>query len=927
MPPLDSDGLYVKALALISKVFTMSEAERESVLDRECADSDALKAEVQWMLREMQSPEDPRFLEGAVRARQESPAGHVLTAGERGYEIIRTLGEGGMGVVYLARRVDGDYSYEVALKLLNLIGMAMPIAMSRFISERRILAELKHPNIARLVDGGTFADGRPFLAMEYVEGMHIVEYCRTHDLPLRLRLGLFQKVCKAVQYAHQRLVIHRDLKPENILVTADGEPKLLDFGISQLMESGPVDNRTRTGAGLRVMTLAYASPEQISGEALSTATDIFSLGIVLTEVLTGYRPWQDESPIQLAKAICELEPKSPSDLLRQATRSDGRTGRWRRWLRRSVAGSDADLDAIVLMALRKEPNQRYGSVREFEHDISNYIQFKPVQARQGQIAYKARKYLRRNRAALAWVSIVLLLLMTFGYDRQVQLIRTRSERNRSEQTQELLLSMFAVDPDEKTAGTLTPEALLDRGLKKINENSSIDVLTHAEALNAIAGGYFRWKKIPKAVATYDAAWKLLDSSNETVPRLRVAVAIGSAEATTQSGEVAVAEHWYNEAYSLATQYFGANSREALNIEKEKASFLQGWTSHRWNEIKALLDHASQTFLERFGEDDPGTISAQMHMIRYIWEHEGRPASAAKMYASLLTRVERDPGRFKSLSIIPLRADYAETLLDSGEVDRADQQNDLVIEESRAATGPNSQLVLRALLVRIQIALAAGNMTRAGTTADAAIDVLRKLETNIDSIQQIYLYDASSRAFSRSEPYRTRAVAAADKAVAISEGEPSLSPVIKALAFSAKANALFYADGNVLAAQSAIDRSLEEGKNFDEGAVNINLLVRCYVLAAIISDAANDLESAEQYAQTAMAKAGHSMLIPMIVHFYYLQAQHKNAAADQTRSEIAVQLSKLDVTRCSEDARMAADLMERHSHQDTLGRNPLEACAK
>ena len=299
------------------------------------------------------------------------------------YRLVRMLGHGGMGSVYLAVRDDEQFHKEVAIKLLKR-GMDTDFMLGRFRQERQILANLEHPFIARLLDGGATDDGLPFFVLEYVDGLPITKYCTEKNLNLNERLRLFRLVCEAVQHAHQNLVVHRDLKPGNILITKEGIPKLLDFGIAKLIDpTGGSKLPTLTRRDLRMMTPAYASPEQARGLPINTATDIYSLGAVLYELLSGQRPhrFKTESPDEIERVICEVEPEKPSVAAAN----------------RRLAG---DLDNIILTAMRKEPQRRYASVVEFSEDIRRHMEGLPVTAR-GPVDLPRRQVHRRHRLGVA----------------------------------------------------------------------------------------------------------------------------------------------------------------------------------------------------------------------------------------------------------------------------------------------------------------------------------------------------------------------------------------------------------------------------------------------------------------------------------------------------------------------------------------------
>ncbi|MGH8092434.1 MAG: protein kinase domain-containing protein [Chthoniobacterales bacterium] len=340
------------------------------------------------------------------------------------YQILSLIGEGGMGEVYLAE--DKSLGRSVAIKVLK-FGLGATNFVRRFHQEERILAGLTHPNIAQLYGGGVTASGLPYFVMEYVDGTRLDDYCRRNDLSIPRRLALFQKICSAVSYAHQRLVIHRDIKAANIRVNAQGEPKLLDFGIAKLLDPATTTEPEPTMTFAAVMTPQYASPEQVRGENITTASDVYSLGVVLYELLTGRKPYQVDkrAPGALARAIAEQEPEKPSSAVARDSKSKNRnsadpqstnpdppftihdsrfTGSNPRVLR-------GDLDNIVLKALRKEPERRYASVEQFSDDIQRHLEGRPVLARKDTVGYRASKFVRRNKIAVAATVLILLAII------------------------------------------------------------------------------------------------------------------------------------------------------------------------------------------------------------------------------------------------------------------------------------------------------------------------------------------------------------------------------------------------------------------------------------------------------------------------------------------------------------------------------------
>ncbi|GMU66187.1 MAG: hypothetical protein AMXMBFR36_24610 [Acidobacteriota bacterium] len=396
-----------------------------------------------------------------------APAGHgAELRGDRGYRLISEIGRGGMGSVWLAERADGEYRQRVAIKLVLGGPGALHHLLARFRTERQILASLDHPYVARLLDGGTTADGIPFLVMEHVEGERIDDYCERLALGTEARLRLFLKVCEAVSAAHQRLVVHRDLKPANILVTAAGDPKLLDFGIAKLLEPGAAGvTVAETATGVSPLTPRYASPEQVRGEPITTASDVYSLGVVLYELLAGRSPYREESlaPHRLPRAICEEEPTPPSTRPRDDGSATPQPPAARAQLR-----IDRDLDAVVLKALRKEGAARYASVEAFADDVDRYLDGRPVAAHRGSAYYRAGKFARRHKLAVGAAGLVALLLAGWGVSLDRQLERTRSERDRAEQVSRFLVDLFeSADPEETRGEQLTVREVLDRGAERI----------------------------------------------------------------------------------------------------------------------------------------------------------------------------------------------------------------------------------------------------------------------------------------------------------------------------------------------------------------------------------------------------------------------------------------------------------------------------
>jgi tetratricopeptide (TPR) repeat protein len=428
------------------------------------------------------------------------------------WEIVSLLGHGGMGEVYRARRVDAEYDREVAIKLVA-GGYPAQFVLQRLRAERQILANLDHPNIARLIDGGATEEGYPYLIMELVDGVPLDRYCELHGLPVRERLRLFRDVCAAVSYAHQRLVVHRDLKPGNILITADGKVKLLDFGIAKLLQEAPGDSTNApTATVMRALTPGYSSPEQILGKTITTASDVYSLGVVLYGLLTGTSPYRSTltSTADVIRAVCEAEPARPSESARTPGEKLSR-----------------DLDAITLRALRKEPERRYRSVDEFSEDVRRHLDALPVIARGDQFGYRAGKFLRRRKleiAATLLVGIALIggLAMSLRQARIAEEQRVRAERH-FESVRRLADSfMFEMHDAIKDlpGSTAARKLVLDKALEYLNtlakdgepdEDLRLELATAYQKVGDIQGktGEANTGEAAAAIESYEKAIALL----------------------------------------------------------------------------------------------------------------------------------------------------------------------------------------------------------------------------------------------------------------------------------------------------------------------------------------------------------------------------------------------------------------------------------
>ncbi len=393
---------------IFSEALELSESERPQFLEKSCGDDENLRSEVESLLESFKKSEN--FIEKPAADfkqvfAEDKRIGQIIG----NCKIIKEIGKGGMGVVYLASREDEEFKKRVAIRVVKR-GLDTEDVLRRFRNERQILAGLHHANIAQLLDGGTSVEGTPYFVMEYVEGLPLLKFCDENRLSTNERLDLFKIICSAVQHAHQNLVIHRDLKPSNILVTHNGEVKLLDFGVAKFLNPEMMGDLSQTQTQFRVMTPEYASPEQIRGEHLTTASDIYSLGVILYELLTGERPFKFEGKSfeQMHQDITQSEPAAPSSVVSRNVSTDSKIPQSAIRDSQTLKG---DLDNIVLMALRKEPTRRYKSVEQFAEDIQKYLKGLPVIARPNTFSYLAEKFVKRNFAATIVGSLLVLSLI------------------------------------------------------------------------------------------------------------------------------------------------------------------------------------------------------------------------------------------------------------------------------------------------------------------------------------------------------------------------------------------------------------------------------------------------------------------------------------------------------------------------------------
>ncbi len=587
---MNHDGAWGRALEIFQEVASLALPERDAHVAAACGGDEALRRKVADLLAADSGTDSPLDRSAASRFAsllddREAPLDRWVGREMGPYRLVRELGHGGMGAVFLGERCDGLFEQRVAIKVARL-GLAGDEAVRHFLAERRILAGLEHPRIARLLDGGVTSDGLPFFAMEYVEGVPIGDYCDAQGLSLRQRIELFLGVCAAVDHAHRRLVVHRDLKPSNILVTPSGEVKLLDFGIAKLLDAGDEG----TGTLERRLTPAYAAPEQIRGERVTTATDVWALGVVLYELLVGRRPFSGPGASdEAAVALVGEGPARPST----AVPVTGRGESSRRRLRRALRG---DVDTILLTALRNEPDRRYPSAAALAEDLRRHLALLPIRARPDSVRYRAGRFAARHRWTLAIAATLLLALVGALAAALGQARAKAREARASQEVTSFLVRLFeSSDPTLARGASLTAQELLDAGVDRLRSDLAAEPAVRARLLHAMAASYVGLGLYSRALPLAQEALRL---RRQTFP--------------ARSVEVAASMDQLGELFRLEADFPRA---------------------------EPLLQGALAARRAGLGPDDPAVIQSLGHLGRLL-EDKGEFAGAEGPYREALAASER-----------------------------------------------------------------------------------------------------------------------------------------------------------------------------------------------------------------------------------------------------------------------------------------------
>jgi eukaryotic-like serine/threonine-protein kinase len=628
------------------------------------------------------------------------------------YRLIEPLGRGGMGEVYLGERADGRFEQKVAVKLVKR-GMDSVEILRRFARERRILARLEHPGIARLLDGGETLDGRPYFVMERVEGEAITDYCRARGVPLEDRLRLFASCCDAADAAHRGLVVHRDLKPSNILVTPDGQVKLLDFGIAKLLgeEEGEIQ---LTRLGERVITPAYAAPEQILGGGITVATDVFALGVVLYELLTGALPYDRRAttPHELASRVERESAERPSTVASRTTGADGGGRERQRWARR-LSG---DLDTITMKALAHEPERRYPSAAALAEDIRRYLTSRPVEARPDSRSYRLRKFLMRHRVGVMASGVVAAAVLVALAVSLAETAAARREARRAAAAQAYLTSLFEqVDPGRSAGSAPTVRDLLERGSKRLDQDLAQQPELRAE-MHALLGRVFDQLALPDQG---EAHWR---SALET----RLAL-FGPDDARTAKAKKGLAislarQARYAEAEPLFKELLAR--AEALGDERELASMLMNYGQQKgltgnYAASESLLERAV-ALLGRAREPDRRALAGALNNLGLAYWRQGRERAAIEAFERTLAIKTKEGPRSGDVALTLHNLSQLHQVL--GELDIAERYGKEALALEEALYPPNHPLIGGTLDALGHVAQKRGDRARARALYDRSIAI-------------------------------------------------------------------------------------------------------------------------------------------------------------------------------------------------------------
>jgi serine/threonine-protein kinase len=740
---------------LFEQVVALPAADRDAFLAVACGRDTKLKDQLLALLKA--DDVNAESTGGGPLNKLDSPDNALIGTIVGAWKIIERIGVGGMGSVFLAERSDGSFEQRAALKIVKK-GMDTESVVQRFRQERQILARLDHPNIARVLDGGVTVDGRPYFAMEYVNGTSITSYCDEHKLDVEKRLKLFRQACNAVHAAHRNLIVHRDLKPSNIIVTHEGELKLLDFGIAKILDDSEENLLTRTGFQLH--TPAYAAPEQLLEEPVTTATDVYALGVILYELLSGRRPFEvKRSAAELRKLVITGQPPKPSTAVTTVPAdTDGRelplqleqVGANRRLridrLQKALRG---DLDTICLMALHRDPNHRYPSADQMAADIERHQKGMPVVARPDSLAYRVGKFWRRNKAGVLVTTAMLAVFVGMGTYYTLQLERERDlalqEQRKANEVVGFVTGLFEVsDPSESRGEEITVRDLLDEGALRIG-SELVDRPGIKSTMQRVLGEvYYSLGAYERAREFLETAQRqqqsLYGDNNLDVATTKLALGLVHQD----EGDLESAESLYLQALDTRLSLLGENNPEVMEatstlafLEESKGNYVQAETLHA-----EVLDMARRLYagdhqdtaeamtklagiyriLDRPDDAEPLLRDAIAMQDRVYGGRHPESDDSKRQLAGLLRDSRRfDESKMLYLEIIESRTrmlgldhvevahtwnSYSQLLSDMGDIDGAVEANrQFIVTMERAYDGPHPSMGAaynnRAILLRDQ----------------------------------------------------------------------------------------------------------------------------------------------------------------------------------------------------------------------------------
>ncbi len=646
---------------ILEHAMTLEKGDRTHYIAASCENDAKLRADVDALLPYAEA--EPAFLTkpifklSTMLPNEPNPDDSLASrlVGKRmgAYKITAVIASGGMGAVYRASRDDDEFEQEVAVKIIH-PALHSDDLLRRFRIERQLLARLEHPNIARLLDGGVSDDGLCYLVMELIDGEPIDTYCDNRKLTISDRLLLFLDVCEALQYAHQCLIVHRDLKPANILITRDGRPKLLDFGIAKVLRPDAPDEKTISTN--RALTPDYASPEQITNRPITTGTDVYSLGVVLFELLTGRRPFDLSklTPAQIERTICDTSPPRPSATILQANDTEHIARHRSTTPNRLTRRLTGDLDTILGSTLRKEPLRRYHSVEQLADDLRRHLTGLPVRAQKDTVTYRAGKFIRRNRLPITAAAAVVIMLgaATFITARQAHLARkerdtARLARNaeasardlaeqnltRAEQVTDFLIDLFEVsDPKNALGESLTARELLDRGAKRVERDLATQPDDRALLMDTIG-------RIYTNLGLYDPADELLTNAHQTRVDLFGKDSTQAAQSITRLADLAFHRGQYTRAETMYQTALDIRRKHLPSVHRDIAESLNnlGWLIHRRGDYTAaepLLREALKMRRDLLTDTHEDTVESMLNLAA-LCHRRNKVAEAESLYRTAL----------------------------------------------------------------------------------------------------------------------------------------------------------------------------------------------------------------------------------------------------------------------------------------------------